>query len=603
MAQLSTGSVKVLYDEDKLNPLHNNPTVQIINIKAVNVQGGARHRVIVSDGVHFMQAMLAAQHSPLVEEGKLKRNSIVTLNDFVCNPLQNRKILIILNFDIVQTDVDSKIGTPTTLEGHLPSTNSSTSVSSSNQPSPVIRQESSPSLGNQSPSFGFNNSGANMQLEANLTPIKNLNPYQTRWHIKARVTQKSPIKKWHNARGDGQLFSVNFLDQTGEIKATAFNDQVDRLYNMLEEGKVYYVSKARVTMARKQFSTLNNEYELAFEHSTEIEACPDASSIPQMNYEFVKINCLERYEKGANIDVLGVVIEDQGVSEIVSKASGKPTKKRELVIADDTLQSVRLTLWDTQAEEFVSAGNPIVACKGVRVNDFGGRSLSLGGNGSLKINLDIPDVQSLRRWYTERGQNAHFTNYSSGGSMLTNSGGEISQQFSSNVKITLQQAKDDNLGSSDKPDYFSFRGTVVFIKAENPAYPACPDCRKKLVMEENGWRCEKCQKVHPSPDYRYILTVSVEDATSQLFVNGFDDFGNVLLKMSANEVMALKESNATAAQQVFHRALHQVFNFKVRAKQETFNDITRTKYNVVDCTPIDFVKDGNEIASAIEKLL
>ncbi|KAI7906225.1 uncharacterized protein BX663DRAFT_499321 [Cokeromyces recurvatus] len=598
MAQLSTGSVKVLYDEDKANPLHNNPTVQIINIKAVNVQGGARHRVIVSDGVHFMQAMLAAQHSPLVEEGKLKRNSIITLNDFVCNPLQNRKILIILNFDIVQTDVESKIGTPTTLEGHLPSTNSSNNVaSSSNHPSPTIRQESSPSLANQS----FN-SGTNMQLEANLTPIKNLNPYQTRWHIKARVTQKSPIKKWHNARGDGQLFSVNLLDQTGEIKATAFNDQVDRLYNMLEEGKVYYISKARVTMARKQFSTLNNEYELGFEHSTEIEACPDGANIPQMNFEFVKIGNLEKYEKGANIDVVGVVIEDQGVSEIVSKMTGKPTKKRELVIADDSLRSVRLTLWDVQAKEFVSTGNPIIACKGVRVNDFGGRSLSLGGSSSLKVNLDIPEVQNLRRWYNDRGQHAHFTNYSNSGMPITNSGGDITQSYS-NTKITLQQAKNDNLGSSDKPDYFSFRGTVAFIKTENPAYPACPDCKKKLLMEENGWRCEKCQKVHPTPEYRYILTVSVEDATSQLFVNGFDEFGNTLLKKNANELMALKENNMTAAQQVFNRALFQTFNFKVRAKQETYNDITRVKYNVIESTPIDYVKDGYELAAAIDKLL
>jgi replication factor A1 len=62
------------------------------------------------------------------------------------------------------------------------------------------------------------------------------------------------------------------LDSSGEIKATIFTDQVDRFYNLLEEGKVYYISKARVTMARKQFSTLNNEYELVFENGTEIQA-------------------------------------------------------------------------------------------------------------------------------------------------------------------------------------------------------------------------------------------------------------------------------------------------------------------------------------------
>lgn len=57
----------------------------------------------------------------------------------------------------------------------------------------------------------------------------------------------------------------------GEIKGTAFNEQVDRLYNILEEGKVYYISKARVTMARKQFSTVDHEYELSFDNGTEIQ--------------------------------------------------------------------------------------------------------------------------------------------------------------------------------------------------------------------------------------------------------------------------------------------------------------------------------------------
>jgi ssDNA-binding replication factor A large subunit len=35
-----------------------------------------------------------------------------------------------------------------------------------------------------------------------------------RWTIKARVTVKSDIRHWSNARGDGKLFSVNLLDDT-----------------------------------------------------------------------------------------------------------------------------------------------------------------------------------------------------------------------------------------------------------------------------------------------------------------------------------------------------------------------------------------------------
>ena len=63
-----------------------------------------------------------------------------------------------------------------------------------------------------------------------------------RWTIKARVTQKSDIKTWSNQKGDGKLFSVTLMDETGEIKATAFNAVVDELFDKLQEGKVRFSS-------------------------------------------------------------------------------------------------------------------------------------------------------------------------------------------------------------------------------------------------------------------------------------------------------------------------------------------------------------------------
>ena len=107
---------------------------------------------------------------------------------------------------------------------------------------------------------------------ANIHPIEALSPYAHKWTIKARCTNKSDIKTWHNKNGEGKLFSVNLLDESGEIRGTGFNDQCDALYELFQEGGVYYISApCRVQLAKKQFTNLNNDYELTFERDTAVE--------------------------------------------------------------------------------------------------------------------------------------------------------------------------------------------------------------------------------------------------------------------------------------------------------------------------------------------
>ena len=65
---------------------------------------------------------------------------------------------------------------------------------------------------------------------------------------------------------------MNLLDESGEIRATAFKEQCDSFYNVFQEGGVYYISAPwRVQLAKKQFSNLSNDYELTFETGTVVE--------------------------------------------------------------------------------------------------------------------------------------------------------------------------------------------------------------------------------------------------------------------------------------------------------------------------------------------
>lgn len=62
---------------------------------------------------------------------------------------------------------------------------------------------------------------------------------------------KTDIKAWHNARGDGKLFSFDLLDANGgEIRAVAFNDTADKFFDMVEPGHVYLVSKGSLKPKR-----------------------------------------------------------------------------------------------------------------------------------------------------------------------------------------------------------------------------------------------------------------------------------------------------------------------------------------------------------------
>lgn len=80
-------------------------------------------------------------------------------------------------------------------------------------------------------------STSNLNSSMNTTlshPISSLSPYQNKWVIKVRLTSKSQIRTWNNAKGEGKLFSMDFMDESGEIRCTAFRDAVDKFYDLFE---------------------------------------------------------------------------------------------------------------------------------------------------------------------------------------------------------------------------------------------------------------------------------------------------------------------------------------------------------------------------------
>lgn len=245
----------------------------------------------------------------------------------------------------------------------------------------------------------------------------------------------------------------------------------------------------------------------------------------------------------------------------------KDFTKRELTIADDSQTSVRLTVWGKTAESFDAPLESVVAFKGVKVSDFGGRSLSLLGSGSLTVDPDIDEAHKLRGWFDAVGQSATFSTHQN---LAASAGGNANQD----TKLISQILEEESY-LQDTPAYFTLKASVIYVKNTTFAYPACqtPNCNKKVIDENpDEWWCEKCQKKWPKPEYRYVLSVNVADHTGSLWLSCFDDAGKMIVGMSANELTELKDEDDAKFMSAMQDATCKTFNFRVRAKMETFQD-------------------------------
>ena len=246
----------------------------------------------------------------------------------------------------------------------------------------------------------------------------------------------------------------------------------------------------------------------------------------------------------------------------------KSFNKRELTLADDSQTSVRLTIWGKAAQSFEAPLESIIAFKGVKVSDFGGRSLSLLASGSMNVDPEIDEAHKLRGWFDAVGQNATFNTHQN---LASNTGSRGKQDN----KLISSVMEEEAYLNSETPSYFNLRAAVIYVKNTTVAYPACQTegCNKKVIDENpDEWWCEKCQKKWDRPEYRYVLNVNVADHTGSLWLSCFDDAGRMIMGITANELMQIKDDDDTKFMNAMQEATCKTFNFRVRARMETFQD-------------------------------
>lgn len=449
-------------------------------------------------------------------------------------------------------------------------------------------------------------------------PIRELSPYAGRWKLRARVTVKSEIRKFTNARGEGQLFSVEIVDgsnPTDQIRATFFGTAVDKYFNVLQVKQVYTFSKGTVKPANKRFTSVPHDFEITFDERAEVAEVREqdgpgaAPAIPQVPFKFVSIGDLFNHQPGEFVDVATVVVST-GVAEQCQTRFGE-SMRRHVKIADDSGSTADLTLWGNRASMELVEDQVLVA-RGLKVSDFGGRSLSTMSSTFLEQNADHPRVFQLQAWWTTRGKaevGSRPVAFSGSSSGATLNYGQRKSLEECSKEDEMLASPGVGLGFVDAGNGRQVHShevgpvTVVHISRDRPPfYRACPNhmerngqssiCYKKAELVGDKWICGAGHTCDSYPAARWNLSnITIGDASGHAKVSVFGEDGDKLFGHTAQELADLWEQQqnnpeaSTKLDKIYEQVHFRRVSMKLRSKKEIWQDQEQVKMVVQKCDP------------------
>ncbi|CAN6313601.1 unnamed protein product [Urochloa humidicola] len=597
--------------------------VQVVDLKAIGGTG-SRFSFAASDGKDKIKTMLPTQFAAEVRSGNLQNLGLIRILDYTCNSVANKDtFLIITKCEVVAQALDAEINSdakkeepaivlkpkdegmdmckPVGMDVCKP-VNAAPVVLKPKQEVKSASQIVNEQRGNAAPA-------ARLSMTRRVHPLISLNPYQGNWIIKVRVTSKGNLRNYKNARGEGCVFNVELTDEDGtQIQATMFNEAAKKFYPMFELGKVYYVSKGSLRIANKQFKTVKNDYEMTLNENAVVEEAEGETFIPQVQYNFVKIDQLGSYVNGRElVDIVGVLQNVSSTMSVRRKADNETIPKRDIVVADDSGKTVSVSLWNdlatTTGQELLDMvdSSPVIAIRSLRVSDFQGVSLSTVGKSTLLVNPDLPEAQNLKSWYDSEGKGTKMAPI--GADMGAARAGGLRSMYSDRVFLS-HITSDPNMGQ-EKAVSFSLNAIISHIKPDqNMWYRACKTCNKKVTEAVGGgYWCEACNKNDDECSLRYIMVIKVSDPTGEAWVSVFNEHAEKILGCSADELDRIrKEEGEESYTQKLKEATWVPHLFRVSVVQNEYMNERRQRITVRTEAPVDYAAESKYLLEEIAKL-
>lgn len=450
-------------------------------------------------------------------------------------------------------------------------------------------------------------------MAAALLPISEISAYHANWMIRARITNKGPVRAFQKNGQTGKVFTVDLLDaKGGEIRANFFNQAAEIFSNRLQQGKCYTMAGGSVKTANRQFNTCKHRYEITFDKEALIAEAQDDAEIDAIKFSVCNLRSVGLRPLPCNVDLCGVITDYRPVLSFTAR-NGQELTKRQITIADDTATSIDVTLWGDKAkqEDNNFSGNPVVVIKGVLIKEYKtGRSGSLVQGGTVVFESTIPEVGKVKEWWSEGGSKQILTPLSP--EVVAGTGGHLT---GGKVCSLADMIKASGMVLGESQIYtIVCRLALVQMRRQGEVQPlyylACQElkesnglpCNRRVDESRFCAACNKTGKVAP----RYNLRCLFSDYGDSAWLTTFHEGAQRILGLDSMSARDLEESDGGRAKleaAIRGRFFDLPFSATLRAKPDTFNGEIRTNITCIDARPVQRREHARVLLREIQEML
>lgn len=436
-----------------------------------------------------------------------------------------------------------------------------------------------------------------------------------------KITRKFPQRKFYNKTTNKQsrLLSFDLMDTSGfEMQAIIFDETIERLSPILEEGNIYYIKGGYAKFNDKRFTNIKTDYRLIFDYNTQVTQVNKTLDTyfvknGKDKIDIVKFEDLNNCKQNQVINCLAYILQ---IFPVMSKQSRiGNVLMRKLIICDSSLYKVQFTLWNKFTELDLKQGN-ILLLKYIRVGTYNNNiCLTTIDNSFIDINpnmIDCKEYDELQK-IINMGINEEDFKYISENE--TNNRSSIPEKSLCNndiiyintlIKI-LQNKFNEGSSRSDCSMIFTIKATVLqFEHGSKNFYLGCPNkmCRKKLIQKDEDYYCPGCETTTTEISYYYILNLRVIDISGEYTINLFGDQVTNLFGIDAKTYSDLIDNNEEEKlKEITKNIEYQTYYFYGKANIVKYGNRIKTQLFVYKFEKEDFKKEKNKIFGEIQECL